>query len=354
MSVFVVAAAFVAGLVFPCGAAGVDAAAAARYSGQCGGDVLLVTRRGRVAFEWYRAGCGPDVPVSVHSITKSLCALGALAAVRDGLLDFDAVPEGGVAIGDLLRQVSGLDPGHAVIYRRPPGNTADALETIPRGTAGEFAYGPSHYEMLALLLEGRLGTGAAGPGRHVRKALFGPLGIRGVAWRTDGRGASFFSAGMRMTPRQLAVAGRLVARRGWHGLRRLLPGRLVAEALRGSEANPAYGMGFWLNANARKPGARPGDIEHMLASNPARSGWSAFCLSKLAPPDLVAMAGSGGQRVYVVPSMDLVVVRLGSGRRFADNRFLDALFGNGKLQAGRSPRLQGDRGTGNLSGQCSF
>jgi hypothetical protein len=39
------------------------------------------------------------------------------------------------------------------------------------------------------------------------------------------------------------------------------------------------------------------------------------------------MIGTRGQRVYVVPSRNLVVIRLGEGRGFSDAEFLRCLFG---------------------------
>jgi hypothetical protein len=55
--------------------------------------------------------------------------------------------------------------------------------------------------------------------------------------------------------------------------------------------------------------------------------WRRACLSALAPADLFAMVGSGGERCYVVPSRKLVVVRFGTGATFSDAEFLRRLFG---------------------------
>ena len=46
------------------------------------------------------------------------------------------------------------------------------------------------------------------------------------------------------------------------------------------------------------------------------------------PDDLVAAAGHNDQRLYVIPSKDLVIVRLGNGhRRFKDAELLRRVFG---------------------------
>jgi CubicO group peptidase (beta-lactamase class C family) len=124
---------------------------------------------------------------------------------------------------------------------------------------------------------------------------------------------------MRISAEGLQAAGRLVLENGRLRFRRLVSAGAMIEARQGSPSNPAYGLGFWLNANAGRPGAREGDIEEALRSPP---DWSRFCLSRDLPADLIAMAGSGGQRVYVIPSRRTVIVRLGTGRAFRDCEFL--------------------------------
>ncbi len=51
------------------------------------------------------------------------------------------------------------------------------------------------------------------------------------------------------------------------------------------------------------------------------------CLCRDAPRDLVACVGSGYQRLYVIPSLDLIVVRQSRGGRFSDAQFLRLLLG---------------------------
>ena len=103
-------------------------------------------------------------------------------------------------------------------------------------------------------------------------------------------------------------------------------GRGMREAFRGSAANPMFGLGFWNNRLAASPGAIELDPESMLERKWPQQGWHNACRSHAAPADLVASIGSGGQRLYVVPSRDLVVVRLGGLTKFSDAAFLRALF----------------------------
>jgi hypothetical protein len=59
-----------------------------------------------------------------------------------------------------------------------------------------------------------------------------------------------------------------------------------------------------------------------------RQSWRHTCLCKDAPRDLIAAIGSGYQRMYIIPSMDLVIVRQGRGARFSDAHFLRLIFAN--------------------------
>jgi hypothetical protein len=73
--------------------------------------------------------------------------------------------------------------------------------------------------------------------------------------------------------------------------------RYLTEAFASSQQhNPSYGLLWWLNGKAKHP--QGGKI----VDGP---------LIPTAPPDLVAALGALGRKVYVVPSLDLVVTRLG-------------------------------------------
>ena len=65
----------------------------------------------------------------------------------------------------------------------------------------------------------------------------------------------------------------------------------------------------------------------MLSPKWSSQHWADACLCRAAPNDLVACIGSGYQRLYVIPSLDLVVVRQGRDGRFSDAQFLRLLLG---------------------------
>jgi CubicO group peptidase (beta-lactamase class C family) len=307
--------------------------AAAGYSAQRGERALLVWQNGRLILERY-SELEPSNREHIFSITKSLCALGAFASIGRRLPQLDDPvsltltewqnhpQKRKITVRDLLDQTSGLSPGFEALYGA---NVRDknkrALKLPVTAPPGEkFAYGPSHYEVLEALMARSL---AEPPLAWMERTLFGPLGIYPGGWRRDRVGNPYFSAGAQVSARNLLAIGHLVRRKGWHWIFPLVPSSLMRQASLGSEANPIYGLGFWLNRLATDNTSVEIDVEEAIS---ARADWKHACLSKSAPADLIAMVGSRGQRVYVSSSRRLIIVRLGAKPGFRDPDFLRRFF----------------------------
>ena len=97
------------------------------------------------------------------------------------------------------------------------------------------------------------------------------------------------------------------------------------EAFAGSRVNPSYGLTFWLNQPA--PTAREADMERILDLRWQDAQWTNACICKDAPADMVVGLGSGYQRLFVIPSLEAIIVRQGSSARFSDARFLRLVLG---------------------------
>ena len=54
----------------------------------------------------------------------------------------------------------------------------------------------------------------------------------------------------------------------------------------------------------------------------SKQDWRGACICKDAPPDLFAAVGSGYNRLFVIPSRGLVIVRQGENAKFSDAEFL--------------------------------
>jgi CubicO group peptidase (beta-lactamase class C family) len=322
-------------LVCSCTRALADTESAARYSAQHGERALLIWQNGRLRFERYGIDGAQDKAENIFSITKSLCALGTFAAIGRRALDLDEPVsltltewqkdprKRKITVRDLLNQTSGLSPGFEALYATNVRIKNQKALSLPVLTEpGErFDYGPSHYEVLEALMARKLGES---PLVWIEGVLFGPLGITPGGWRRDRLGNPYFSAGARVSARDLLAVGHLVRRKGWHWIFPLVPSSLMRTASAGSPANPIYGLGFWLNRLATDKRAVEIDVEEAIASS--RLSWDRRCLSRSAPPDMIAMVGSRGQRVYVSSSKRLIIVRLGSQSGFRDPDFLRAFF----------------------------
>jgi hypothetical protein len=93
---------------------------------------------------------------------------------------------------------------------------------------------------------------------------------------------------------------------------------------------------FWLNRShdssakvAEQTNGRLARLQDMLGIEAETTAISKEGVGADLPKDLYMAAGAGKQRLYVIPSMDLVIVRQGRQSRFDDRVFLrKALFGN--------------------------
>jgi hypothetical protein len=99
----------------------------------------------------------------------------------------------------------------------------------------------------------------------------------------------------------------------------------LEQCWRGTTANRAFSLGWWNNRAA--PDGREFDFEQMLIPKWQNQDWHDACLCRDAPNDLVACIGSEGQRLYVIPSLHLIVVRQADGESFSDAHFLRLLLG---------------------------
>jgi CubicO group peptidase (beta-lactamase class C family) len=307
-----------------------DLTAAAKYSQRRAESALIVWQNGRIVLN---RQAREGAPANIFSITKSLAALGTLHAVGRGVLRLDervsdtltewkADPhKRRITVRELLSQTSGLSPGYETLYARGVRDKSALVLKLPAVAApgDRFAYGPSHYEALAALLARKVP-----PAETWLTIPF--TGVHPAGLRRDRSGQPFFSAGARLSPRQLLDLGHFVRRNGWAFIFPVVPSPLIKEAATGSPANPMYGLGLWLNHQAIHSSAVERDVEEALAAGLGRAAWSRSCLSRHAPPDLVAMVGSRGQRVYIVPSRRQIIVRLGNSSGFRDPDFLRAFY----------------------------
>lgn len=135
-----------------------------------------------------------------------------------------------------------------------------------------------------------------------REWLTQPIGMGDSRWaerKSLAANADANRIGFATTARDLARFGLLILAQGsWDGKALLVDADYLHEALESSQnLNPAYGLLWWLNGKDR----------YRTASRGAGEG----PIIPTAPADLIAAQGALGHKCYIVPSLGLVVTRLG-------------------------------------------
>jgi CubicO group peptidase (beta-lactamase class C family) len=304
---------------------GIEAAAA--YSRSAGGTSFLAIQNGQTLLE-QNANEGHKI----YSGTKAFWCLAALAAAEDGLLRLDenvadTIPswrsdprKSRITIRQLLDFSAGLDPVNRLHGENPGDRDAIAIRApIVASPGSTFIYGPAALQVFHAVLKEKLH--GESPTRYLERRVLRRMGLGSQRYLTDSAGNPLLAAGWILSARQWAKMGEVAL----NGGAPIVSAGSMAQSWRGSGANRAFSLGWWNNRNA--PGGREFDIEAMLVPKWSRQSWGGTVLCRTAPADVAACIGSGYQRLYVIPSMNLVVVRNGNGRKFSDAQFLRLLVG---------------------------
>jgi CubicO group peptidase (beta-lactamase class C family) len=285
--------------------------------GKRGTRAVVVVYRGRIVAERYADGFGPSTPLIGWSMTKSVT--GALVGIRvgQGELDLHApapVPEwrgagdprGPISLDQLLRMSSGLafselydDYGSDVVRMLfDCGDAAGyaAAKPLEHQPDTHWYYSSGSSNIVSRILRASFEGDQAAYFRFPRQELFDRIGMRSAVIEPDASGTFVGSSFSYATARDWARFGLLFLQDGvWRG-ERILPEGWVEYSTAPTPRAPQgqYGAHWWLNA---------GDPQ-----DPADRPWPAL------PTDAFAAQGYEGQRVLVVPSRELVLVRLGQSR----------------------------------------
>ena len=279
---------------------------------------FVVTWKGRIIAERYREGITASTPLESWSMGKSLIATLLGILVKQGVYDLwqpapipewqsKGDPRAKIRVADIMRMSSGLRirapqdpdydpslgyPDHMYFYTGGV-NTFHYAATRPQqwppNTVGRYRNcDPSLISYLIRLAVEKRGEEYLS---FPQRALFDKVGIRTMVLETDPYG-NFLTQGYEFgSGRDWARLGNLYLQDGvWRGERILPEGfaKFVSTLAPAWEADkrPVYGAFFWINGDGGYP----------------------------VPKDAYFMAGAGGQWTMIVPSHDLVVVRLGHYR----------------------------------------
>ncbi len=274
---------------------------------------VVVMQDGRIIAERYAAGIGADTALPGWSMSKSVMNALVGVLVQDGRLNLDAPapipewhrsgdPRARITLDQLLRMSSGLrfeenqESPRSDVMRMLFGAGDIAAFVTSRENAfapgSHWAYSSASSNIISAAIRNVLGdrsTYLAFP----RRNLFDPLGMSSAVLETDAAGMFIGSSYMHATARDWARFGVLYLRDGVSNGTRILPPGWVDYTRTPAPADSArhYGAHFWLAIPLEYAGSDP----------------------RLPVPALHA-AGHEGQFVTIVPSHDLVIVRLGRTR----------------------------------------
>ena len=301
-----------------------SAARAADYSEANNGQVVLVHQFAAPVFSRSIAGWSTMRAHRLASGTKSFAGAMGIAAAQDGLLTLDEPAsdtltewksdsrKSRITIRQLLDQSSGLDPNRG--WPGPDSYAAAIAAPTLAEPGARFDYGPNHFAAFAAIIDRKVRAAgvATDPLDYLQQRVFDPIGLDVAGWNTDAVGHHLFFAGAQLTADEWMKFGQLVA---WGGLwfdsfdppaaRPILDPVLVDEMLKPSRANPAYGLGWWIDPT---PDDQPNPDDPDI------------------PGDIVFAAGAGNQHLYVSRSRGVVAVRFGEDVTFKDAQFLGLLF----------------------------
>lgn len=270
---------------------------------------LLVIRDGKILLD---ANFYPYDGKSLHrlaSVTKSVMTTLIAIAAEQGKLNLDApalsfFPDRTIANREprkermTVRQLAGMVNGMDSVCLANDEGTLNEMTASPdwvqfaldRKMTSEpgatFCYDSPGMHLLSAILQKATGMTAL---EFARQNLFEPLGIHDVLWLTDPQGYTHGWSDLYLHPRDAAKLGYLWLNRGmWDGKQIVSP-QWVEDAVKAhiqTGTDDDYGYGWWV---------MKGDGAGQYAA-----------------------VGRGGQRVQLVPALNVIIVQTGAGVEFDD------------------------------------
>lgn len=262
---------------------------------------FIILKDGRIAVEQYFNGAGPTDNNPWNSAGKTLTAFTIGIAQQEGFLSLQdpssnylgagwsslqASQEAAIKVFNHITMTSGLD------YTVADNNcTAPSCLTYLNGPGTFWYYHNAPYTLTQGIVAGAVGSTFT---EYFNTKLKSPIGMQGT-WVPIGYNMVYFS-----TARSMARFGLLNLNKGaWDTAPILSDQEYFTEMTTTSQQfNKSYGYLWWLNGKESLQ-APASILEFPVELIPA------------APDDLFAGLGKNDQKLYVVPSKGLVVIRMG-------------------------------------------
>jgi len=273
---------------------------------------VVIIHKGKIIAEKYSSDVTKNTPLLGWSMAKSVTSLLVGVLVKDKGLDIYAgnllsswkskKEHEKITLDHLLRMSSGLE------FNESYGVGSDAAKMLSVETSASdfainkvleyaidshWAYSSGTTNIISAIIKERVGGSFQYYYEFAQQRLFRPLGIESAILETDASGVFIGSSYMYLTARDWAKLGQLCLQNGQWAGRQILPNdwiKYVTTPTKTSSLNN-YGAHFWLNND---PDDKTIDRH-----------WPSL------PTDVYYMSGFQGQTVAIIPSKELIIVRLG-------------------------------------------
>ncbi len=287
---------------------------------------VVVVYKDQIIAEKYAENFDVNTPQVGWSMTKSVTATVVGMMIKDGLLsledsgfftEWENDERNKITLDQLLRMSSGLQWDEN--YAGPSTATNMLFKSADMGNFAlnqPLAFAPDEYwyyssgtsNIISKITREKLKEDYH---NYIRMRLFVPLNMSSAVIEPDASGTYVGSSYMYATPRDWAKFGLLYLNNGqWNG-EQLIPENWAKYVSTPTPKAPIgeYGAHFWLNA-----GEQGNETNRIFPD---------------APVDLYCANGYEGQRVFIIPSKQLVIVRMGQTKdrdAFDFNAFLKSIL----------------------------
>jgi len=288
------------------------------YASQFDSYALVVVHKGVIQTEWYAEGFDKDTLTQSQSMHKSFLAMLVGAAISEALITsvdepvskylpaWRDDPRGTITVKQMLEMSSGLS--QYAFSLNPLSDEfqwlfgTDMVPIILKTPMADwspgdrFDYNNINSEVLGLILQEATGKRYA---EYLSEKIWQPIGAQdGRVWLDAREGQAHTSCCLYARPRDWAKVGMMLGNKGVINNRRVLRQSWIEQMITPSPRSDWYGYQIWLGYNDLPVPPNP-DMPELAELRPFDSR------------DTFYLAGRGGQYIYVVPSQDLVIVRMG-------------------------------------------
>ncbi len=287
---------------------------------------FIILKNGRIAVEKYFGTFTVDSPWYWASAGKTLSAYLAGIAQQDGIVNINnssnqylgtgwssltLTQENAITVKHHLSMTTGVEDDQSGSDCTDP-----ACFTYKAAPGTRWSYNNAAYYKVIDIVERASGKSY---NTYTQEKVYNKIGMTGV-WLpgVGGNGKIHYS-----TPRNMAKFGLLMLNKGtWNGTTVLGDQNYISQMTNTSQnLNLSYGYLTWLNGKA----------SNMLPGTQLTFNGS---IAPNAPADMYAALGKNDQKIYVVPSQNIVVIRMGDASGlslFALSSFDDELWGRLKV-----------------------